>query len=248
MLRTKSLPRGSGFTLIELLVVISIIAVLAAMLLPALRQARERGKQADCLNQLRQLQLVLRMYADDNRDRIPLAFDAPTNPWGYAWGTRLALSGYISSNAVCGPTTDLNAMVVTRSPARTLLCPASTVLWNGYPDWLRGHYGVNAIVAGDASGSSGPGLSLAGISSPSTIILVLDSGAYLMNWWHAGISPSNPFYLPGTTANQSTPFPSENAKDALQGRHGKRVNVMFVDGHLESMQPDELTKSTLWLP
>ena len=58
--------RRSGFTLIELLVVIAIIAILAALLLPALASAKEKGKQAYCINSLHQLDIVFHMYEDDN--------------------------------------------------------------------------------------------------------------------------------------------------------------------------------------
>ena len=57
-----------GFTLIELLVVIAIIALLMAILLPALKAAREQGKRAVCLNNLRQLTLAWIMYADGHSE------------------------------------------------------------------------------------------------------------------------------------------------------------------------------------
>ncbi len=63
----KSLP---AFTLIELLVVIAIIALLMAILIPSLNRAREQGKRAVCLNNLRELTLAWIMYADENSDRI----------------------------------------------------------------------------------------------------------------------------------------------------------------------------------
>lgn len=59
------------FTLIELLVVIAIIAILAAMLLPSLTRARERGYMANCLGGLHQMVLATNMYGQDSDDRVP---------------------------------------------------------------------------------------------------------------------------------------------------------------------------------
>ena len=60
-----------GFTLIELLVVMAIIALLAALLLPTLAMARQKGQQTACINNVRQLTLAVLMYADEHDDTLP---------------------------------------------------------------------------------------------------------------------------------------------------------------------------------
>src|SRR2546423_5281117 len=66
-----------GFTLIELLVVIAILAILMALLLPALASARNQGRKAACLSNLRQIGIALHIYASENDGRIPYGPKAP---------------------------------------------------------------------------------------------------------------------------------------------------------------------------
>src|SRR5258705_12428814 len=69
-----------AFTLVELLVVIAIVAILASLLLPALGRGKAQAYNAACVNNLRQLGIATRLYAEDNQERLPSAEILPTQP------------------------------------------------------------------------------------------------------------------------------------------------------------------------
>ena len=72
--------KSAGFTLIELLVVIAVIGILAGLLLPALAGGKAKARNSVCINNLRQLGMATRLYADDNSSRMPSAEILPTEP------------------------------------------------------------------------------------------------------------------------------------------------------------------------
>ncbi len=81
----SAMRKQRGFTLIELLVVIAIIAILMAILMPALNRVREQGKREVCLSNLKQLTLAWILYSDDNDGKLvngAAGFSNETTGWG----------------------------------------------------------------------------------------------------------------------------------------------------------------------
>ncbi len=112
--RGKAVKRA--FTLIELLVVIAIISVLAALLMPALSRVKEAGRGAACLSNLRQIGAAIRIYVDENGNRLPFmrdqAADAPdaTSDPNYLPGPDKVLAVQLGNTRVLKCPSDLEGI------------------------------------------------------------------------------------------------------------------------------------------
>ena len=228
----------SGFTLIELLVVIALIAILAALLLPALSKARERAQGIACLNNTRQLALAWMLYADDHNGHLAYNLGGDAR--------RLTLAPRTNLNWVNGILTweldndNTNTATLTQAGlgsyanrnASLYRCPSDHVLSSiqrnaGWSGRVRS-YSMNAMVgdAGDltASGSNlnNPGyvqfFSLAAIPQPSEIFVFLDEHPDSIN---------DGYFLNRANYNYNEWI------DLPASYHNGSAALAFADGHSE---------------
>ena len=128
----------SAFTLIELLVVIAIIAILAGMLMPALQQARERGRAINCVSNARELGKVYLFYGDDYGNYLPcldnLGGDGAVNSDGGTVSAKNWLNDIVKQY--------LGRLNASSEPYALLFCPSET----GKED-ITTNYGLNYLIA-----------------------------------------------------------------------------------------------------
>jgi prepilin-type N-terminal cleavage/methylation domain-containing protein/prepilin-type processing-associated H-X9-DG protein len=243
-------PR-SGFTLIELLVVIAIIAILAGMLLPALSRAKEKGKQTYCINNIRQLGLASRLYAQDSEDRSPPTFQVRgANVFRKAWFNFLA------------PYTGTSNLI---------LCPSRSVKFKEliavYPSEKDNHevsnYSMNFKIGGcDWPGTwdaqKWPQLKDTAIKNPARTVLMTDSGTRPVNSKDPlkCVTVKSPekagcwiVHDPGNDAPNTGGVTNTDPNwGGPHLRHNTRSNVLFADNHVEALKASQwYWAGTPWL-
>ena len=215
--RPSSRAKG-GFTLIELLVVIAIIAVLMAVLMPALNRAREQGKRASCMNNLKQLQLAWDMYADDNDEKIIFAMtnqNAEQNPTfgGSSARPQKCWVYYINPNNATdlakrqGITT--GGLFKYVQEERLYKCPTGVrgeVVTYAITDALNGHRGH-----------------MPGITTVKTRVQIKSPGRRMVFIDEGKLSPSS----------WTIYYDRPQWWDQITNRHGLGTNVSFADHHVE---------------
>ncbi len=208
------------FTLIELLVVIAIIAILAAMLLPALQNARERGRSANCLSGIRQLGIANELYADGNREYF--IYSADWNRGEFWCGRSTSGVGEIE------PEGGLNEYLGGSSKVRE--CASID-----YPDKTSGNsgtggYGYSAALGSYDYTTNPVPAKRSYLTRPARTVMFAD---------HAGVTKGQyseqlDLYPPDALQKDEV---SWQASPTLHFRHNKAVNVCWADGHADSNAP-----------
>ena len=242
-----STDRAGGFTLLELLVVLVVIAVLIAIQLPALAAGKSQSKIGMCASHVRQLALACQIYANDNRDRLPV-FSG-----GAAWAWDL-------------PALAADALLKSGAQTNTFYCPGTAPRFTDQDNWIASgssslwnYFGAgNSHIIGYTLTFSGPG-SLVNSTNQNTTLLpetikigstpvpapatservlladaTLSTGAILPGYTHPGnnyVSISGGFYKPHVSPH-------------LKGNIPAGGNLGFKDGHVAWRKFELMTPRT----
>ena len=264
--------RRGGFTLVELLVVIGIIAIMISILLPTLSRAREAARATQCLSNLRQMGTAWTIYLSENRNHLPYyKWQDTANPdaaWNGYWLGLLSNTKVQTGNILCPTAVDpvpfntkgagsggfgtLNnswsgafqakATPVCYSTPANIINNTNVGKANGY---RTGSYGFNRYLTVHNPDSKYWGGNISNVKNNAEVPVFFDS-VWIDGLWENG-SASSPIALPPnlTGVPCATDPAALNSWRFLIRRHGRAINMCFVDGHAAKV-PLEDTFNSYW--
>ncbi len=229
-LRKESLGL-TGFTLIELLVVVAIIALLMAILIPALQTAREQGKRAVCLSNLKQLTLAWIMYADENEGKICTAWVGRPDSW-------VSVAGRNASEAQQIKAMETGVMFPYVKNLKLYKCPTG----------VRGEMVTYSIVGSmwgsstPVSGGHPPELCVENrlqIQRPGERIVFVDEGKWPGSPW--GVWHDKPMWwdIPTIRHSDGTDWSfADGHSEYYKWRDGRTMDLAVLRAPYENVNPD----------
>ncbi|MEJ2649018.1 MAG: type II secretion system protein [Sedimentisphaerales bacterium] len=241
------LPSRDGFTLIELLVVIGIIAVLMAILMPALQRAKRQARTIVCRKNLSQYGLATRMYLDDFEGYFPYSFS-----WLYSRNNTTGCRWHDKANNLINKPEDAGVLWSYLKDKDIHLCPDFDVVarmtgcpvCNGktIPVEPQYSYSMNSYLNGDAwsmvpdqyrAGSEKAKKEL-GVKNPAQVFLFSEENTWAIEGLSgAGINDNNLRATPSNTTDCFATYQNTSASRLDLGY----ANAVFVDAHVEQVSP-----------
>ena len=243
--------RRRGFTLVELLVVIGIIALLISILLPTLSKARNAAKSTACLSNLRQMGQGFAIYTAENKGRlleyIWFTSADPDIAWNSYWIGILNSYKVKNGAIICPATTDPIPYNANKGFGSAFnqwsgqFQTVGTAVLHDKATWRVGSYGFNRYTT--ANGGWGPNVAVASRLKPSQDIPLFMDATWVDFHPLYGSPTAQPIPPPDLTGSGMLD-PNATKQDHehwrfLIARHGKAINVCFVDGHCATVPLNE---------